>query len=91
MNQLASFYGNRYLFSFFFVTLVLYLTMNLSLSWFARWLSGARPARPRVGDSTPRTRVRRVLVAEASASAQEGGGPGDAPAPIAAPAAAPGA
>ncbi len=39
MNQLATFYGNRYLFSFFVVTLVLYLIMNLSLSWFARWLS----------------------------------------------------
>lgn len=39
MNNLASFYGNRYLFSLFFVTLVIYLVMNLSLSWFARWLS----------------------------------------------------
>jgi glutamate transport system permease protein len=39
MNQLASAVGNRYLFSLFFVTLVLYLIMNLSLSWFARWLS----------------------------------------------------
>ncbi|MFC6357229.1 amino acid ABC transporter permease [Luethyella okanaganae] len=39
MNNLASFYGNRYLFSLFAVTLVIYLIMNLSLSWFARWLS----------------------------------------------------
>ena len=39
MNNLASFYGNRYLFSLFVVTLVIYLIMNLSLSWFARWLS----------------------------------------------------
>ncbi|KQW04104.1 polar amino acid ABC transporter permease [Leifsonia sp. Root4] len=39
MNQIASAVGNRYLFSLFFVTLVLYLIMNLSLSWFARWLS----------------------------------------------------
>ncbi|MEJ3404952.1 amino acid ABC transporter permease [Rathayibacter sp. YIM 133350] len=39
MNNLASFYGNRYLFSLFVVTLVVYLVMNLSLSWFARWLS----------------------------------------------------
>ncbi|QKJ19777.1 amino acid ABC transporter permease [Microbacterium hominis] len=39
MNNLASFYGNRYLFSLFVVTLVIYLAINLSLSWFARWLS----------------------------------------------------
>src|SRR5699024_2019316 len=39
MNQLASYYGNYYLFSFFLVTLFLYLAMNLSLSWFARWLA----------------------------------------------------
>jgi glutamate transport system permease protein len=39
MNNLASFYGNRFLFSFFVVTLVVYLAMNLTLSWFARWLA----------------------------------------------------
>ena len=39
MNNLASFFGNRYLFSLFIVTLVIYLTINLLLSWFARWLS----------------------------------------------------
>jgi glutamate transport system permease protein len=39
LNYLSSFYGNRYLFSLFIVTLVLYLVMNLSLSWFARWVS----------------------------------------------------
>lgn len=39
MNNLASFYGNRYLFSLFFVTFVIYLIMNLSLSAVARWLS----------------------------------------------------
>jgi glutamate transport system permease protein len=39
MNNLASFYGNRFLFSFFVVTLVIYLAMNLALSWFARWLA----------------------------------------------------
>ncbi|MET0716455.1 MAG: amino acid ABC transporter permease [Mycetocola sp.] len=39
MNNLASLLGNRYLFSLFVVTLVIYLIMNLSLSWFARWLS----------------------------------------------------
>jgi glutamate transport system permease protein len=39
MNNLGSFYGNRYLFSLFAVTLAIYLAINLSLSWFARWLS----------------------------------------------------
>ncbi len=39
MNNLASFYGNRYLFSLFFVTFIIYLIMNLSLSAVARWLS----------------------------------------------------
>jgi glutamate transport system permease protein len=39
MNNLAAFYGNRYLFSLFAVTLVIYLAINLALSWFARWLS----------------------------------------------------
>lgn len=39
MNNLASFYGNRYLFSLFFVCLAIYLAINLTLSWFARWLS----------------------------------------------------
>lgn len=39
MNNLATYYGNRYLFSLFVVTLAIYLTINLLLSWFARWLS----------------------------------------------------
>ena len=39
INNLGSFYGNRYLFSLFVVTLVIYLAINLSLSWFARWLA----------------------------------------------------
>ena len=39
MNNLGSFYGNRYIFSLFLVTLVIYLAINLTLSWFARWLS----------------------------------------------------
>ena len=39
INNLGSFYGNRYLFSLFVVTLVVYLTINLTLSWFARWLA----------------------------------------------------
>ncbi len=39
MNQLAAFYGNRYLLSLFFVTLVIYLLVNLALSAFARRLA----------------------------------------------------
>jgi glutamate transport system permease protein len=39
INNLGSFYGNRYLFSLFVVTLVIYLAINLTLSWFARWLA----------------------------------------------------
>ncbi|HYH60343.1 MAG TPA: amino acid ABC transporter permease [Solirubrobacterales bacterium] len=39
MNNLGSFYGNRYAFSLFIVTLCIYLAINLTLSWFARWLA----------------------------------------------------
>jgi glutamate transport system permease protein len=42
MNNLASFYGNRYLFSLFIVTLVIYLAVNLSLSAVARRLARQR-------------------------------------------------
>lgn len=39
MTNLSTLYGNRYLFSLFAVTLVIYLAINLLLSWFARWLA----------------------------------------------------
>ena len=74
MNNLASFYGNRYLFSLFVVTLVLYLTMNLSLSWFARWLSkrtASRSAGKRLDPDDPN---QAILMAEATAAAREAGG-----------------
>ncbi|MEV8274117.1 ABC transporter permease subunit [Microbacterium sp. NPDC077184] len=66
MNNLASFYGNRYLFSLFFVCLAIYLVINLSLSWFARWLSrrtasGARKAmrqEPSPGLADPTSAIR---------------------------------
>lgn len=45
MNQMSSFYGNRYLFSLFLVTLVIYLAINLSLSAFARRLARKRVSR----------------------------------------------
>jgi glutamate transport system permease protein len=45
MNNMSSFYGNRYLLSLFIVTLVIYLSVNLSVSAFARRLARRRPAR----------------------------------------------
>lgn len=47
MNNLASYYGSFYVFSFFIVTAAIYLAMNLSLSWVARRLARA----PRVKTS----------------------------------------
>ncbi len=45
MNNMASFYGSRYLLSLFFATLALYLAINLSLSAFARRLARRRASR----------------------------------------------
>ncbi|NQX36715.1 amino acid ABC transporter permease [Herbiconiux sp. VKM Ac-2851] len=42
MNNLSSFYGNRYLFTLFLITLVIYLAINLTLSWVARRLARRR-------------------------------------------------
>lgn len=39
VNNLTNFFGNRYAFSFFFVVLAIYLTINLLLSWIARIIS----------------------------------------------------
>jgi len=72
MYNLGAFYGNRYLFSLFFVTLVIYLVINLTLSWFARWLArrtasgGGRKARGKPVDPT-----QGLLVAQASAAARQ--------------------
>ena len=71
MNQLATFYGNRYLFSFFIVTLVLYLIMNLSLSWFARWLSKRTASKSSGTKLDPDDPNQAILVAEASAAARQ--------------------
>lgn len=43
MNNMLSFYGNRYQLSLFIVTLVIYLAINLSLSAVARRLARRRP------------------------------------------------
>jgi glutamate transport system permease protein len=71
MNVLGSFYGNRYLFSLFVVTLVLYLTMNLLLSWFARWLSKRTSSQSAGKRLDPEDASQALLVAEATAAARE--------------------
>ena len=43
MNNMLSFYGNRYQLSLFIVTLVIYLAINLSQSAVARRLARRRP------------------------------------------------
>ncbi|PXA70893.1 amino acid ABC transporter permease [Cryobacterium arcticum] len=47
VKNLPDFFGNRYAFSFFLVVLAIYLAMNLSLSWFARFI--ARRSGPKSG------------------------------------------
>jgi glutamate transport system permease protein len=49
--NLPGFFGNRYAFSFFFVVLAIYLTMNLLLSWVARIIS--RRTGSKAGQVTP--------------------------------------
>lgn len=81
MNNLSSFYGNRYLFPLWVVTFLIYLAMNLSLSWFARWLSRRTASRYRPGGKggRPVDPTQGVLVAEAMADANlSGSSTGDA-------------
>ena len=73
LNNLASFFGNRYLFSLFVVTLVLYLIMNLSLSWFARWLSKRTASRSAGKQLDAEDASQALLVAEASAASRRSG------------------
>lgn len=50
-KSLPNFFGNRYLYSFFFVALIIYLAMNLLLSWIARVVAkrtAAGAGRPRI-------------------------------------------
>ncbi len=75
INNLGSYYGNRYLFSLFVVTLAIYLAINLALSWFARWLSrrtasGGTRGRKAKGPQAPIEPTRTILVAEANAAAK---------------------
>jgi glutamate transport system permease protein len=51
-ENLANFFGNRYLFSFFFIVLGMYLTMNLTLSWVARFV--ARRTASKTGLAAPK-------------------------------------
>lgn len=75
MNNLGSFFGNRYLFSLFAVTLAIYLAINLTLSWFARWLSrrtasGYGSGRRGRGGAKPIDPDQAILLAQASAMAR---------------------
>ncbi|SFS01925.1 glutamate transport system permease protein [Microbacterium sp. cf046] len=76
INNLGSYYGNRYLFSLFVVTLAIYLAINLTLSWFARWLSrrtasGGSRGRRAKGPQQPLDPTQAILVAEATAAAKQ--------------------
>ncbi|HWM16376.1 MAG TPA: ABC transporter permease subunit [Microbacterium sp.] len=76
INNLGSFYGNRYLFSLFVVTLAIYLAINLTLSWFARWLSrrtasGGNRGRRAKGPAQPLDPNQAILLAEATAAAKQ--------------------
>lgn len=53
IKNMQSFLGNRYLFTIFAVGLVIYLCMNLALSWVARWV--ARRSGPKLGKALPNT------------------------------------
>ena len=76
MNILGSFYGNRYLFSLFVVTLCIYLAINLTLSWFARWL-----ARRTASGGTRVKRGAKVTDPTGSRCAARGRGEGRPPGP----------
>jgi glutamate transport system permease protein len=76
INNLGSYYGNRYLFSLFVVTLAIFLTINLSLSWFARWLSrrtasGGTRVRKGKGPQQPLDPSQTILLAQANAAAKQ--------------------
>ena len=51
IKNLQNFYGNRYLFTLFAIGLAIYLCLNLTLSWIARYV--ARRSGPKFGKVTP--------------------------------------
>ncbi|MET0734062.1 MAG: amino acid ABC transporter permease [Microbacterium sp.] len=70
MNNLLSFFGSRYMFSMFVVTLAIYLIINLTLSWFARWLArrtASGGGRVRRGPPVDPTNPSAILEVEAKA------------------------
>jgi len=85
MNILASYFGSDYIFSFFFLTLVIYMGINLIVSWFARYLSkrltASKGAKPRAGkvakgedgplEPTP-TQLIRAIPSDAPIQSSEG-------------------
>jgi glutamate transport system permease protein len=71
MNNLASFYGNRYLFSLFFVCLAIYLAINLTLSWFARWLARRTASGGTSRKTAPTDPTNPAALLEAEARADE--------------------
>ena len=50
VKNLQSFYGNKYLFTLFIIGLAIYLVINLTLSWIARFV--ARRSGPKLGKAT---------------------------------------
>ncbi|HEU4808330.1 MAG TPA: ABC transporter permease subunit, partial [Homoserinimonas sp.] len=50
IKNLQNFYGNSYLFTLFIIGLAIYLTINLTLSWVARFV--ARRSGPKLGVTT---------------------------------------
>ncbi len=78
VRSLSNFFGNRYFFTLFFVVLIIYLTLNLLLSWVARIV--ARRTGP--GAGRPRIPTRGVhpdaVVAAPIAGADAAGGDGGA-------------
>jgi len=79
-RNLPDFFGNRYFFSFFLVVFVIYLAMNLTLSWFARFI--ARRSGPKSGKLTPTeptlTPKDSLASVRGSYSTGDAGGPGPA-------------
>lgn len=73
LNNLGSFYGNRFLFTLWCIAFVLYLAMNLTLSWFARWLARRTDRRYHPGKASPAPEDpnQALLVAEANAAARQ--------------------
>jgi len=78
VKNLPDFFGNRYAFSFFLVVLAIYLAMNLSLSWFARFI--ARRSGPKsgklIGPEPTLTPKDPLASTRGSYSTGDGGGPG---------------